>query len=67
MTFPDLPDGATLVVDGQIKLPLRRGDKIEVRKAPVCFQFARLMDHSYYATLHQKLGWGGQPARNGNS
>lgn len=65
MTFPEVPEGATLVIDGQIKLPLRPGDRIEVRKAPVCFQFARLTDHSYYKTLHQKLGWGGQAGGNG--
>ena len=61
LTLPEVPEGATLVIDGQIKLPLRSGDRIEVRKAPVNFQFARLSDHSYYATLHKKLGWGGQP------
>lgn len=60
LTFPDVPFGATLVVDGQIKIPLQPGDRIEVRKAPVNFQFVRLSDHSYYATLHEKLGWGGQ-------
>ena len=65
LTLPDVPEGAMLVVDGQIKRPLRPGDRIEVRKAPVCFQFARLADHSYYATLHQKLGWGGQAANGG--
>lgn len=65
VTLPDVPDGATLVIDGQIKLPLRPGDRIEVRKAAVSFQFARLLDHSYYATLHEKLGWGGQPGSNG--
>lgn len=64
LTLPDVPDGATLVIDGQIKLPLKRGDRIEVRKAAVNFQFAHLCDHSYYATLHKKLGWGGQ-ATNG--
>jgi len=61
LTLPDAPEGATLVVDGQIKRPLRPGDRIEVTRAPVTFQFARLADHSYYATLHEKLGWGGQP------
>jgi len=65
LTLPEVPEGATLVIDGQIKRPLRTGDTIEVRKAPVNFQFARLADHSYYATLHEKLGWGGQPG-NGN-
>lgn len=61
LTSPEFPQGATLVIDGQIKQLLSPGDRIEIRKAPVCFQLARLPDHSYYATLHRKLGWGGQP------
>ncbi len=60
LTSPEFPRGATLVIDGQVKEPLRQGDRIEIRKAPVTFQLARLPDHSYYATLHRKLGWGGQ-------
>lgn len=66
LSFPTVPEGATLVIDGQIKIPLRNGDRIEVRKAPVDFQLVRFPDHSYYATLHDKLGWGGQPSLNGN-
>lgn len=61
LTAPEFPQGATLVVDGQVKEPLIDGDRIEIRKASVSFQLARLPDHSYYATLHRKLGWGGQP------
>ena len=61
LTAPEMPQGATLVIDGQIKQLLCPGDRIEIRKAAVCFQLARLPDHSYYATLHRKLGWGGQP------
>ena len=60
LTSPEFPIGATLVVDGQVKEPLCQGDRIEIRRAPVSFQLARLADHSYYATLHRKLGWGGQ-------
>ena len=66
LSLPDSADGTTLVIDGQIKVPLEQGDRIEVRKAPVSFLFARLADHSYYRTLHEKLGWGGQPG-NGTS
>ncbi len=65
MVVPDCPDGATLVIDGQIKHPLHSGDRVEVKKAAVSFQLARLRDHSYYATLHKKLGWAGLP--NGSS
>ena len=60
LTVPDVPQGATLVIDGQIKQLLLPGDRVEIRRADVSFQLARLLDHSYYATLHRKLGWGGQ-------
>lgn len=61
LTVTDAPDGTTLVVDGQIKHRLAPGDVIEIRRAPVTFQLARLPDHSDYATLRRKLGWSGQP------
>jgi NAD+ kinase len=61
LRVPRAPDGVTLVVDGQIKEPLGPGDAVTVRKAPVTFQLVRIAGHSYYGTLHRKLGWGGQP------
>ena len=61
LTVPNVPEGAMVVVDGQIKRPFVEGDAIEVRRAPVTFKLARLPGHSYYASLHRKLGWGGQP------
>jgi len=61
LSMPEVPDGATLVIDGQIKCPLTTGDRIEIRKADVTFQLARLPGHSYYDTLHRKLNWGGSP------
>lgn len=62
---PEAPEGATLVIDGQTRFPILPTDVIELRAADVSFQLARLPDHYYYATLHRKLGWGGQthPAR----
>ena len=60
LTVPDVPQGATLVIDGQIKQLMQPGDRVEIRRADVSFQLARLLDHSYYDTLHRKLGWGGQ-------
>jgi NAD+ kinase len=60
LTTPDAPAGTTLVIDGQIRIPLCANDRIEVRKAPVAFQLAKVPGSSYYATLHRKLGWGGQ-------
>jgi len=61
LRVPGAPEGVTLVVDGQVKEPLRSGDLVTVRKAPVAFQLVRISGHSYYGTLHRKLGWGGQP------
>lgn len=61
LVVPDAPEGTMLVIDGQIKQPLTRGDRVEVRKADVAFQLVKLPGHSYYGTLHRKLGWGGQP------
>lgn len=61
LTVPDAPDGVMLVVDGQIKEPIGPDDRITVQKADVTFQLARVPGHSYYGTLHRKLGWGGQP------
>jgi NAD+ kinase len=60
LSFPEVPEGAMLVVDGQIRRPLLPGDTVEVRRAPVTFKMAKIPGHSYYATLHRKLGWGGQ-------
>jgi len=60
LTAPDAPEGTMLVIDGQIKLPLAGADRIDIRRAPVKFQTAKLPGSSYYATLHRKLGWGGQ-------
>lgn len=60
LTVPDAPAGTMLVIDGQIKLRLGATDRVNVRKAGVKFQTANLPGSSYYATLHRKLGWGGQ-------
>jgi NAD+ kinase len=61
LTLPNVPAGVMLTVDGQIREPLTPGDEIFVRRAAVSFQLVRLSGHSYYKTLNQKLGWGGQP------
>jgi NAD+ kinase len=61
MRFPDVPEGVMAVVDGQLQQPISSGDELVVRKAPVTFKLARFGGHSYYRTLHRKLGWGGQP------
>lgn len=61
LTSSRVPDGAMLVVDGQVKVPFRSGDRVIIRQAAVNFQLVRLTGHSFYRTLHRKLGWHGQP------
>ncbi|MDO4549757.1 MAG: NAD(+)/NADH kinase [Planctomycetia bacterium] len=51
---------AHVVVDGSVLCPLEMGDVIEVRESPIRFQRINVPMYSYYATLHKKLGWGGQ-------
>lgn len=59
LRVPGAGGGTTLVIDGQVQIPLRSDDRIVIRRAPVCFQLVKVPGHSYYRTLHQKLGWGG--------
>ncbi|MDA0831784.1 MAG: NAD(+)/NADH kinase [Planctomycetota bacterium] len=59
LTVPHAVNGATLVIDGQTQLAVHADDTIEIHKAPVHCLLARLPGHSYYTTLHRKLGWGG--------
>lgn len=61
LTLPRSPEGAMLVIDGHVHRPLLPGDTVRIRKADVTFKLAKIPGHSYYATLHRKLGWGGQP------
>ncbi len=61
LTFPSTEASVVLVIDGQIHRDVTPQDSIELRRANVSFQLARIPGHSYYGTLHRKLGWAGQP------
>ncbi|TWU14597.1 putative inorganic polyphosphate/ATP-NAD kinase [Symmachiella macrocystis] len=61
LTVPKCAEGVTLVIDGQIHEPLTAADRIEVTRASVSMHMLKLPGHSYYRTLHRKLGWAGQP------
>ena len=53
------PDGSTyLVIDGQIQLPLNRGDQIAIRRGAASFPMIRLPGQTFYRTLRDKFGWG---------
>jgi NAD+ kinase len=58
-----LGDGIStvLVIDGQVQVPLRCGDRVTVRRGKTPFPMVRLPGHSFYRTLRDKLGWGALP------
>lgn len=53
----DLQD-VYLTVDGQVGLPLKKGDRIEVQKSPHRLLLVRNPRLDYFAILRQKLHWG---------
>ncbi|WP_417388493.1 NAD(+)/NADH kinase [Gimesia sp.] len=61
LTAANVPEGAMLVIDGQIKVPYSSGDRLEITRASVTFKLARIPGFNYYTRLNRKLGWGGQP------
>jgi NAD+ kinase len=51
----------SLVIDGQIQVPLSAGDRVTIRRGAKPFPMVRLPGHSFYRTLRDKLGWGTSP------
>lgn len=60
LTVVDPPEGVMLVIDGQIRRPIASEDRIVIKRAESTFKLVRFPGHSYYRTLHRKLGWRGQ-------
>ena len=54
-------DGATATIDGRTRLPMTCGDVLELSAAEVTCPLVKLPGANFYAALHNKLGWGGQP------
>jgi NAD+ kinase len=63
--FEIIPQGegisTMLVIDGQVQVPLRCGDRVTIRRGKTPFPMVRLPGHSFYRTLRDKLGWGALP------
>jgi NAD+ kinase len=62
-----LGDGISmvLVIDGQVQVPLRCGDRVMIRRGKTPFPMVRLPGYSFYRTLRAKLGWGALPRPDG--
>ena len=52
--------GTAVVVDGRVACCVEPKDRVRVEKASVRFKMVVARGHSYYRTLREKLGWGGQ-------
>jgi NAD+ kinase len=57
--------GTSVVVDGRVVLSLEPGDRVQVERAAPQFKLVTNPGHTYYRTLREKLGWGGQLKLNG--
>lgn len=58
--LPSETEDVLAVIDGHIHRSFCHGDVITFKQAEVSCQLVRFPDHSYYDTLHRKLGWEGQ-------
>jgi NAD+ kinase len=52
--------GTSAVVDGRVLCRLEPGDRVRVERAKEQFKLVTDPSHTYYRSLREKLGWGGQ-------
>jgi len=57
------PEELMITVDGQVGTNFHEGDTLNVSRAPRATKIVRFPGSSFFATLREKLGWGGIPER----
>jgi len=65
LELPRARSEVLLVIDGQIRIPFRVGDRVDICHADVTFKMARMHGHNYNGVPRKKLGCSGQPWYNG--
>ncbi len=60
LAVPQPHEGTSLVVDGRVLGTLSAEDRVRIVRSEARFQMIEVHGQSYYRTLHDKLGWGGQ-------
>lgn len=60
MAVPKPNEGTSLVVDGRVLGTLEPDDRVRIIRSAAMFQTVEVHGQSYYRTLREKLGWGGQ-------
>jgi len=66
LVVPKPHAGTTLVADGRTLGRLEPGDRVRIERSAARFKMMAMPGRSYYRTLREKLGWGGQLHRNGS-
>ena len=56
---PEPKSGTSVVVDGRVLCTLEPGDRVRIEQSAARFKLVTAPGHSYYRTLREKLGWGG--------
>lgn len=57
------PEELLITVDGQVGTTFQTGETLSVSRAAKSIKIVRFPGSSFFATLRQKLGWGGIPER----
>jgi NAD+ kinase len=60
LAMPDPNEGTSLVVDGRVLGRLTAEDRVRIVRSRAAFRMIQVQGQTYYRTLHDKLGWGGQ-------
>jgi NAD+ kinase len=60
IVVPKPNEGTSLVVDGRVLGQLEPLDRVRIVRSQAMFQTVEVRGQSYYRTLREKLGWGGQ-------
>jgi len=59
----DAPEELMITVDGQVGTKFLENETLSVSRAKTAIKIVRFPGSSFFATLRQKLGWGGIPER----
>jgi NAD+ kinase len=60
LVVPRPHKGTSIVVDGRVLGTLHPEDRVRIVRSEARFQMIEVGEQSYYRTLREKLGWGGQ-------
>ncbi len=60
IAVPKPNEGTSLIVDGHVLGTIEPDDMVRIARSTAMFQTVEVPGQSYYRTLREKLGWGGQ-------